>query len=71
MPYTAKTWVDGSGGGTPILAADLNNLEQRGPILVYSAGAYPARPTGAVSALYIGPVQPSDWVANDRWMDNS
>lgn len=71
MAYTAKTWADGSAGGTPILAADLNNLEQRGPILIYTSGAYPARPIGAVSALYIGPIQPTDWQPNDRWMDNS
>lgn len=27
MPYTPNTWVDGSGGGTPITAARLNNME--------------------------------------------
>jgi hypothetical protein len=53
------------------MAADLNNLELRAPILVYASGAYPTRPTGAVSALYIGPVEPTTWQANDRWMDNS
>jgi hypothetical protein len=26
--FTPKTWVDGSGGGTPIVAADLNRVEQ-------------------------------------------
>lgn len=65
------TWADDTAGGTPITAARLNDLEGRATILVYSAGAYPARPSGAVSALYIGPVQPTTWVANDRWMDNS
>lgn len=27
MPYVPKTWADGSSGGTPILAADLNHIE--------------------------------------------
>lgn len=27
MPYTPQTWADGSGGGTPITAARLNNIE--------------------------------------------
>lgn len=27
MPYVPKTWANGSGGGTPILAADLNKIE--------------------------------------------
>lgn len=27
MTYTPTTWVDGSGGGTPITAARLNNIE--------------------------------------------
>ena len=41
------------------------------PVLVYASGAYPARPTGAASAKYIGPVQPTNWLANDEWVDNS
>lgn len=27
MPYTPTTWVNGSGGGTPLSAANLNNIE--------------------------------------------
>jgi hypothetical protein len=27
VPYTPQTWVDGSGGGTPITAARLNTME--------------------------------------------
>ncbi|MFF1382758.1 hypothetical protein ACFVWT_04250 [Arthrobacter sp. NPDC058288] len=39
--------------------------------LIYSAGAYPARPAGAVAVTYIGPVQPTTWIVNDTWKDNS
>lgn len=39
--------------------------------LIYSGGAYPARPSGAVGVTYIGPVQPTTWLPNDDWMDNS
>ncbi|GAA3399426.1 hyaluronate lyase N-terminal domain-containing protein [Pseudarthrobacter polychromogenes] len=42
-----------------------------GTVLVYSGGAYPARPAGAVAVTYIGPVQPTTWLANDIWKDNS
>lgn len=27
MSFSPKTWVDGSGGGTPITAAELNRIE--------------------------------------------
>lgn len=27
MAFTAKTWADGSGGNTPITAAELNRIE--------------------------------------------
>lgn len=39
----------------------------------YTTTSYPARPTGAVAGMveYIGPVQPSDWVDGDTWVDNS
>ncbi|CAD5999150.1 hypothetical protein [Agreia sp. COWG] len=40
--------------------------------IIYTSGAYPARPglpAGAVT--YIGPVQPTTWLANDSWVDNS
>jgi len=42
-------------------------------VLIYASGAYPARPAGVPGGLvkYIGPVQPSDWLANDAWVDNS
>jgi hypothetical protein len=40
-------------------------------VLVYSGGAYPSRPAGAASVTYIGPVQPTGWLANDFWTDNS
>jgi hypothetical protein len=26
--FIPKTWVDGTGGGTPIIAAELNRIEQ-------------------------------------------
>lgn len=41
------------------------------PVLVYASGAYPARPVGATSVKYIGPVQPTTWLPNDEWVDNS
>lgn len=40
-------------------------------VVIYSNGAYPARPVGARSAKYIGPVVPTDWLPNDEWVDNS
>lgn len=42
-------------------------------ILIYTNGAYPARPPGLVGGQvrYIGPVQPSDWLPNDEWVNNS
>lgn len=42
-----------------------------GTVLVYSGGTYPVRPAGAVAVTYIGPVQPTGWLANDTWKDNS
>ena len=52
MPtYIAKTWVDNSGGGTPITAADLNHIEQgiasAANVLVYDKTGS----TGASAAL--------------------
>jgi len=42
-------------------------------IVSYSGGAYPARPAGvpAGQVRYIGPVQPTDWLTNDEWVNNS
>lgn len=43
--------------------------------IVYNAGSssYPARPTGVAAGLveYLGPVQPTDWLDYDTWIDNS
>ncbi len=39
--------------------------------LVYTSGAYPARPSSgslpAGLAEYVGPTQPTDWLTNDTW----
>lgn len=40
-------------------------------VLIYASGAYPARPSSAVSVHWIGPVMPTGWVTNDSWTDNS
>ena len=41
--------------------------------LVYANGAYPARPSGAAAGAvtYVGPVQPTTWLAGDEWRDIS
>jgi cysteine sulfinate desulfinase/cysteine desulfurase-like protein len=42
-------------------------------VLIYTAGAYPARPAGVAAGLvrYVGPVQPTTWLTNDEWINNS
>jgi hypothetical protein len=44
-------------------------------VLVYSAGAYPDRPPAALVpagwATYKGPVQPTTWLVNDEWVNNT
>lgn len=42
-------------------------------VLVYASGAYPARPVGLPGGAvrYIGPVQPTDWLTNDEWINNT
>ena len=56
-------------GGAPTSSAELVYLR----VLVYTNGAYPPRPAGLVGGQvrYIGPVQPSDWLPNDEWVNNS
>lgn len=36
-------------------------------VLVYSSGSYPTRPVGGLCE-YVGPTEPTDWVANDTWI---
>lgn len=61
MPYTPNsTWVDGSGGGTPISAARLNNLESGVTIPAWdtytpswtATGTAPAIGNGALTGKY-------------------
>lgn len=42
-------------------------------VLVYASGAYPARPTGVPAGMcrYVGPSQPTTWLAGDEWVNNS
>ena len=42
-------------------------------VLMYTSGAYPTRPAGVPAGLckYVGPSQPSDWLAGDEWVNNS
>jgi hypothetical protein len=42
-------------------------------VLIYSGGAYPARPSGVPggNVKYVGPVQPTTWLTGDEWVDNS
>lgn len=67
MPYTPNsTWVDGSGGGTPLSAARLNNLES-GVTMTWdnytpawtSSGSAPAIGNGVLAGRYI---QRGKWV---------
>lgn len=47
----------------------------RTQVIIYTAGAYPARPLAATCpagwAIYKGPVAPTDSLANDEWVNNS
>lgn len=42
-------------------------------VLVHTGTAYPPRPAGLAGGQvrYIGPVQPTDWLDNDEWVNNS
>jgi hypothetical protein len=66
-PETGKIWPQflpegNAGGGATYMA-----------VLVYSNGTYPPRPSAAPSGFvrYIGPVQPTSWLANDEWVNNA
>lgn len=56
MPETfvPKTWVDGSGGGTPITAAELNRIENGVESMDDRVAALEANPTPAVVTLTDG-----------------
>lgn len=65
LPPTAvvdalRTAIGGGSGGS-------------GSTLVYANGAYPARPSSvpAGGVTYVGPVQPTTWLAGDEWRDIS
>jgi hypothetical protein len=68
---TAKITTPGSAVAGALSATYALKGEVGSGALVYSGGAYPARPAGAVAVTYIGPVQPTTWLANDSWVDNS
>ena len=42
-------------------------------VLVHNGSAYPARPPGAAAgaARYVGPTQPTTWLAGDEWVNNA
>ena len=41
-------------------------------VLIYASGAYPVRPSvPAGHVRYVGPVQPTDWLSGDEWINNS
>ena len=79
MVYVKQLWQDLPNKTTPLSAARLNYMEEGiaaasgggSGALIYAGGAYPERPSGAVAVTYIGPVQPTTWLANDSWVDNS
>lgn len=56
MAYTQKTWADGSAGGTPVTAAELNRMETGIDmahdhligIQVWNGTAWSARPAGVI-----------------------
>jgi hypothetical protein len=66
-------------GGNPATHTDVRDvvegLRKSVVVILYSGGSYPARPATSIlpagCALYKGPVEPSDWLANDEWVDNS
>lgn len=53
MTYAPKTWLDGSSGGTPITAADLNRIEQG--VASASAGTPGPANSLAVGSVAAGP----------------
>lgn len=60
-------------GAPPNRAADPITVATGLTVLVYASGAYPSRPAGAPGGAvrYIGPTQPTTWLANDEWINNA
>ena len=57
----------------PMTNADAATAATTLLVLVYSNGAYPARPAGTAAgcARYIGPIQPQSWLIGDEWIQPS
>ena len=75
MAYTPKTWVDGSAGGTPITAAELNRMEagiaSGGSEVFVVTDANAVRPTGYKHIIWKCPTQPVNWVDGDEWIQTA
>lgn len=53
-------------------AADASTVGKAMGLCIYTGSAYPARPTGFATVMWIGPVDPSTAASNgDLWVDNS
>jgi hypothetical protein len=66
--------ADSDSGQLPaVVIAWLQANLATGSTIVYSNGAYPNRPSGAPAGAitYVGPVQPTTWLAGDAWRDIS
>lgn len=64
---TTHALVYQSSGTTWSTWATLGATTTSRTVLIYASGAYPTRPTGGICE-YVGPTQPTDWIANDTWI---
>lgn len=74
--YTPTAWTNGSTGGTPLTAAELNRIENgvalRGNIrrLTKTSSGWPTRPAGVDYAHWVGPSPaPTGFVNGDTWSE--
>lgn len=68
IQWNGSAWINvtpASGGGS--LPTTLLHR------VIYASGNYPARPTGVAAGMvdWLGPVQPTEWLAGDTWTDSS
>lgn len=65
---TGPAGYDDTGLQTRVLALESAGLVRR---LIYVGTTYPNRPTGVPAGYceYVGPVQPTDWLTGDTWVE--
>jgi hypothetical protein len=59
-PTTHRLLVEGTGGGSA-------NATQS---VYHGSDATVARPTGAYQVIWVGTVEPNNWLVGDIWIDN-